>query len=255
MKINPVAFSIAGFDIRWYGIFIGIGAMLAITLGEKLGKKNGLKEGLITDFAIYALIFGILGARLYYVIFEWDYYSNHLDEILSIRNGGLAIHGGIIFGVLSAYIFCRIKKYDFLSLLDVAAPSIILAQALGRWGNFFNMEAHGGPVSEGFISHFPEFIQKGMFIEGTYYHPTFLYESVWNIIVFCILMYMIHNVKTKGVIFFTYFGLYSIGRFFIEGLRTDSLMFLGLRTAQFVSLLGIIIWLSYLIYIYKKKNR
>ena len=118
------------------------------------------------------------------------------------------------------------------------------------------MEAHGGPVSESFISHFPQFIQRGMFIQGTYYHPTFLYESIWNIIVFGILMYMIHKVKTKGVIFFTYFGLYSIGRFFIEGLRTDSLMFFGLRTAQFVSLIGIIIWIVYLIYVYKlKKNR
>ncbi len=253
--MNPVAFTIFGFEIRWYGILISLGMLLGLLIASYTCKVRKVNYDNIIDGLILAIPVGIIGARLYYVLFNLPYYLDNPSEIINIRNGGLAIHGGIIFGVLSAYIFCRIKKYDFLSLLDVAAPSIILAQALGRWGNFFNMEAHGGPVSEGFISHFPEFIQKGMFIEGTYYHPTFLYESVWNIIVFCILMYMIHKVKTKGVIFFTYFGLYSIGRFFIEGLRTDSLMFLGLRTAQFVSLLGIIIWLSYLIYIYKKKNR
>ena len=254
--MNPVAFTLFGLEIRWYGILISLGMLLGLLIASYTCKVRKVNYDNIIDGLIIAIPVGIIGARLYYVFFNLPYYLDNPSEIINIRNGGLAIHGGIIFGVLAAYIFCRVKKYDFLSLLDVAAPSIILAQALGRWGNFFNMEAHGGPVSESFISHFPQFIQKGMFIQGTYYHPTFLYESIWNIIVFGILMYMVHKVKTKGVIFFTYFGLYSIGRFFIEGLRTDSLMFFGLRTAQFVSLIGIIIWIVYLIYVYKlKKNR
>ena len=254
--MNPVAFTLFGLEIRWYGILISLGMLLGLLIASYTCKVRKVNYDNIIDGLIIAIPVGIIGARLYYVFFNLPYYLDNPSEIINIRNGGLAIHGGIIFGVLAAYIFCRVKKYHFLSLLDVAAPSIILAQALGRWGNFFNMEAHGGPVSESFISHFPQFIQKGMFIQGTYYHPTFLYESIWNIIVFGILMYMVHKVKTKGVIFFTYFGLYSIGRFFIEGLRTDSLMFFGLRTAQFVSLIGIIIWIVYLIYVYKlKKNR
>ncbi len=132
----------------------------------------------------------IIGARLYYVIFEFEDYKDNLINIFNIRQGGLAIHGGIIFGVLAVYIYLKYRKESFFKYVDVAAPSIILGQAIGRWGNFFNSEAHGGPVTKEFISKFPQFIQKGMFIEGTYYHPTFLYESIWNFIVCIFLIYL-----------------------------------------------------------------
>ncbi|MEG0995311.1 MAG: prolipoprotein diacylglyceryl transferase, partial [Bacilli bacterium] len=185
----------------------------------------------------------IVGARLYYVIFEFGYYKDHLIDILNIRQGGLAIHGGVIAAVIVVYICAKRMNLKLSVCLDMTAPCIILAQAIGRWGNFFNQEAHGGPVTEAFISRFPEFIQNGMLINGTYYHPTFLYESIWNLVVFAILFYMLHKVKEDGVVFLTYVGLYSIGRFFIEGLRTDSLMIMGLRTAQLISIVGVVIWL------------
>ncbi len=175
-------------------------------------------------------------------------------DIFNIRQGGLAIHGGLIAAVIVVYICTKRKSIKLSSALDMTAPCIILAQAIGRWGNFFNQEAHGGPVTEAFISKFPEFIQSGMNINGTYYHPTFLYESIWNLVVFFILFYMLHKVKKNGVVFLTYIGLYSIGRFFIEGLRTDSLMMFGLRTAQIVSIIGVLIWIVGLIIIYRRKN-
>lgn len=243
MKINPVAFSIAGFDIRWYGIFIGIGAMLAITLGEKLGKKNGLKEGLITDFAIYALIFGILGARLYYVIFEWDYYSNHLDEILSIRNGGLAIYGGILTGIVVATIFSKIKKVSLVKILDSIAPGVVLAQGIGRWGNFTNGEAHGEVTN----------VPWAILVDGKRVHPTFLYESIIDVSIF-LLLYFYFDKKKKfdGQITALYLIFYGLGRFFVEGMRTDSLYLGPIRISQLVSLVLVACGVVY--FIIKRKD-
>jgi phosphatidylglycerol---prolipoprotein diacylglyceryl transferase len=189
---------------------------------------------------------GVIGARLYYVLFQFNEYKNHLLDVINIRQGGLAIHGGIIFGAAAAFLISRRKKFDFLDIADVAAPSIILAQAFGRWGNFFNGEAHGGPVSYKFISNFPGFIIQGMHINGVYYQPTFLYESAWNIVVSIILIILLKRSRRNGTVFFTYIGLYSIGRFFIEGLRTDSLMLGPFRIAQLISLLGIIIWVVFM---------
>ena len=243
MKINPVAFSIAGFDIRWYGIFIGIGAMLAITLGEKLGKKNGLKEGLITDFAIYALIFGILGARLYYVIFEWDYYSNHLDEILSIRNGGLAIYGGILTGIVVATIFSKIKKVSLVKILDSIAPGVVLAQGIGRWGNFTNGEAHGEVTN----------VPWAILVDGKRVHPTFLYESIIDVSIF-LLLYFYFDKKKKfdGQITALYLIFYGLGRFFVEGMRTDSLYLGPIRISQLVSLVLVVCGVVY--FVIKRKD-
>ena len=243
MKINPVAFSIAGFDIRWFGIFIGIGAMLAITLGEKLGKKNGLKEGLITDFAIYALIFGILGARLYYVIFEWDYYSNHLDEILSIRNGGLAIYGGILTGIVVATIFSKIKKVSLVKILDSIAPGVVLAQGIGRWGNFTNGEAHGEVTN----------VPWAILVDGKRVHPTFLYESIIDVSIF-LLLYFYFDKKKKfdGQITALYLIFYGLGRFFVEGMRTDSLYLGPIRISQLVSLVLVACGVVY--FVIKRKD-
>jgi phosphatidylglycerol---prolipoprotein diacylglyceryl transferase len=253
--MSPVAFSFFGLDVRWYGILIAAGVLLGMLVAKYDCRWRKLEYEVLLDVILISLPLGIVGARLYYVVFEFNNYKYNFLDIFNIRQGGLAIHGGIIFAVISALIYSRYKKISFLKLADVAAPSIILAQALGRWGNFFNQEAHGGPVSYQFIKHFPHFIQKGMYIEGSYYHPTFLYESVWNIIVFFLLMNLIRKSRKTGIVFFTYIGLYSIGRFFIEGLRTDSLMLGPIRIAQLISLLGVIMWLGFLIFNgYKKEN-
>lgn len=253
--MNPIAFSIFGLDIRWYGILIATGILLGLLVAKYNCKWRVIDYDTLLNVVLISLPIGVIGARLYYVVFEFDNYKGNIVEMLNIRQGGLAIHGGIIFAVISALIYTNYKKISFLKLADAAAPSIILAQALGRWGNFFNQEAHGGPVSYEFIKHFPRFIQNGMNIGGTYYHPTFLYESTWNIIVFLILLYLLRRTEKTGIVFFTYIGLYSIGRFFIEGLRTDSLMFGSIRVAQLVSLTGIVIWILFLIYSYQRKKQ
>ena len=243
--MNPVAFYVFGISIRWYGIFIGTGIMLAILLAKYTSKFRNINYDSLLDVAMISLPIGIIGARLYYVAFDFGNYKNNLLQILNIRGGGLAIHGGIIFALVTAFIIGKRKKMSFFKMADVAMPTIIIAQAIGRWGNFFNSEAHGGPVSYDFIKNFPYFIQQGMNIEGIYYHPTFLYESLWDFTVFIILMIILRKSKRVGIVFFSYIGLYSIGRFFIEGLRTDSLMFGPIRIAQLVSLSGIVIWVAF----------
>lgn len=252
--MNPVAINIFGLDVMWYGVIICSGTMLALLLSQYTCKLKGINYDDVLTIFLIAFPISIIGARLYYVLFEFGYYKDNLMDIFNIRQGGLAIHGGIIAAVIVVYICTKRMGIKFSSALDMAAPCIILAQAIGRWGNFFNQEAHGGPVTKAFISKFPEFIQSGMLINGTYYHPTFLYESIWDLGVFFILFYMLHKVKKDGVVFLTYIGLYSMGRFFIEGLRTDSLMMFGLRTAQIVSIIGVLICIVGLIIIYRKKD-
>lgn len=252
--MNPVAFTIFGLSIRWYGIFIAFGMLIAIIIARFTSRMRDISYDELFNITLISLPLAVIGARLYYVLFNLNYYENNPIEILNTRQGGLAIHGGVIVGLITAYLYTYHKNLNFFKYADVAAPSIILAQAIGRWGNFFNQEAHGGVVSYNFIKHFPYFIQKGMYINGLYYHPTFLYESIWNLIVFIILILLLKNIKKVGVIIFTYIGLYSIGRFFVEGLRTDSLMLGPLRIAQVVSLMGIIIWIVSLFIIYRKQQ-
>lgn len=254
--MNPIAFTIFSIPIRWYGVLIALGMVTGISLTKYTCKLKGISFDKLVDMLILVLPMAIIGARLYYVLFELEYYRNNLMEIFNIREGGLAIHGGVILGVLTAAVYIKIKKLEFFKYADAAAPGLIIAQAIGRWGNFFNQEAHGGPVSEEFISRFPEFIKRGMLIDGQYYHPTFLYESLWNILVFIILILIIKKVKKNGLAAFSYIGLYSIGRFFIEGMRTDSLMLGNFRVAQLISLVGVLIWIIALIYYFIiKKNK
>ena len=251
--MDPIAFNIFGLDIRWYGIFIAIGMMVAILLASFTSKLKDVNYDELLNIAMIAFPIAIIGARLYYVLFEFGQYKDNLVDIFNIRQGGLAIHGGIIFGMVSALIYTRYRKENFLEFADVAAPCIIIAQAIGRWGNFFNSEAHGGPVTEAFINKFPSFIQNGMLIDGTYYHPTFLYESIWNVLIGLLLIYLLTKTFKAGTVFFSYIGLYSFGRFFIEGLRTDSLMFGGMRVAQMISLTGIALWIIFLVISNKRK--
>ncbi|GIN56772.1 prolipoprotein diacylglyceryl transferase [Lederbergia ruris] len=241
--INPVALQLGPFAIRWYGIIIGLGIALALIVAVREGDKRGLPKDTFTDLLIWAIPISIICARLYYVLFEWGFYSQHPEKIIKIWEGGIAIHGALIGAVATAVVFCRKKGISFWKLADIAAPSIILGQAIGRWGNFINQEAHGEAVSRAFLEnlHLPQFIIDQMYINGEYYHPTFLYESVWNMIGFLILLALRKSSLRRGELFLSYIIWYSIGRFFVEGLRTDSLMLDSLRMAQVISLALILI--------------
>ena len=236
MRINPVAFTIFGIEVKWYGILIALGVFLAIFFTEKMTEKKNYSRGLYkdisTDVSLFAVLIGVLGARLYYVIFEWEYYSQHLDEILAIRNGGLAIYGGIIAGGLTIYFFCKRKKVNCLTLLDCIAPGLALAQAIGRWGNYINGEAHGGVTN----------VPWAILVDGQRVHPTFFYESIVNFSIFLFLyFYLSKRQKFEGQLISIYMIVYGIARFFIEGMRTDSLYIGAFRVSQIVSI-GIIIF-------------
>lgn len=244
--MDPVAFRLFGLDVRWYGILIALGAVLAVWVAENLIQKNpAIPKESVVDYALYALPLGILGARLYYVLFEWEYYGQYPAEILAIRNGGLAIHGGILAGMLVAWFFARKRKLSFWDFIDMLAPGVVLAQGIGRWGNFMNGEAHGGPTD------LPWAIQVG----GEMVHPTFLYESILDVGIFLFLFFVLaKRRKFRGQLAAWYLILYGIGRFCIEGLRTDSLYIGPLRTAQLVSILGILFGLAILYVASKKKD-
>lgn len=253
--MNPVAFELFGLSIRWYGILISTGMVLGLMLSGVTAKLKNINEDILINAVLIALPFGIIGARLYYVLFSLDHYLADPIQIFNIRQGGLAIHGGLILGIGSGIIYLLKKKEKIIKYVDAAVPCIVIAQAIGRWGNFMNSEAHGGEVTKEFISKFPEFIQKGMFINGAYYHPTFLYESVLNLSICIILMIMLYKKVRDGYVAFTYLGLYSLGRFFIEGMRTDSLYFLGLRIAQLVSLCGVLAFALFVVYDKVKRKK
>lgn len=242
--MNRVAFNIFGFNVYYYSLCILLGVIVAYILITREGKKQGLPKEFISDLIFYTLIIGILGARVYYCVFNLDYYLANPSEILKIYNGGLAIHGGVIAGLIFVYFYTKKKNVSFIKILDIVAPAVIIAQCFGRWGNFFNQEAHGGITTYQNLKnmHIPEFIINGMHIEGKYYYPTFFFESIWCLIGFIILMIARRNKNLrKGFQIGFYFIWYGIGRFFIEAFRTDSLMFFGLKIAQIVSLIGIII--------------
>ena len=242
--MNRVAFNIFGFNVYYYSLCILLGVIVAYILITREGKKQGLTKEFTSDLIFYTLIIGILGARVYYCVFNLDYYLANPSEILKIYNGGLAIHGGVIAGLIFVYFYTKKKNVSFIKILDIVAPAVIIAQSFGRWGNFFNQEAHGGITTYQNLKnmHIPEFIINGMYIEGKYYYPTFFFESIWCLIGFIILMIARRNKNLrKGFQIGFYFIWYGIGRFFIEALRTDSLMFFGLKIAQIVSLIGIII--------------
>lgn len=243
--LNPVAVEIGPFSIRWYGIIIVLGIIIAYLIAVREGKRRGLADDLFADLLLWGIPVSIVSARLYYVIFQWDYYSIHPEKIIAIWEGGIAIHGALIGAVITAVVFCRKRNVSFWKVADIAAPGIIIAQAIGRWGNFMNQEAHGGEVTRGFLEglFLPDFIINQMYINGAYYHPTFLYESLWNVLGFILLLLLRRLPVKRGEIFLSYVIWYSIGRFFIEGLRTDSLYLFGtgIRTAQLVSVLAAVV--------------
>ncbi|HHX3079913.1 TPA: prolipoprotein diacylglyceryl transferase [Staphylococcus aureus] len=248
--IDPVAFNLGPLSVRWYGIIIAVGILLGYFVAQRALVKAGLHKDTLVDIIFYSALFGFIAARIYFVIFQWPYYAENPSEIIKIWHGGIAIHGGLIGGFIAGVIVCKVKNLNPFQIGDIVAPSIILAQGIGRWGNFMNHEAHGGSVSRAFLEqlHLPNFIIENRYINGQYYHPTFLYESIWDVAGFIILVNIRKHLKL-GETFFLYLTWYSIGRFFIEGLRTDSLMLTSnIRVAQLVSILLILISISLIVY-------
>ena len=231
MTIDPVAFSIGDFKVYWYGIVIGIGFALALFFALKNLRRFGIKSDGFIDCVLTGLIFGIIGARLFYVIFKWDYYSVHLDELFAIHNGGLAIYGGVIGALISACIVAKIKKLPVPALLDLAMMGFLIGQGIGRWGNFFNQEAFGTPTD----------LPWRMVSEntgGVGVHPCFLYESLWCLLGFFLLWLFSRKFrKYDGQIFLLYLVWYGLERMVVEGLRTDSLYtpIFGLRVSQIIA--------------------
>ncbi len=267
--LSRVAFSVFGLDVYWYGIFIGCGIILGTILAMRYMKKIGGNPDDILDFMVYGVLLCIIGARLYYVIFSWDLYKDNLMDIFNLRKGGLAIYGGIIAALIFGFFFVRKRKLSFWHMADVMIPYVPLGQAIGRWGNFFNREAFGGYTDSLFAMRYQlsqvsesnltqDIINKAVTVNGVEYvqvHPTFLYESVWNIGVFIALLLLRKSVKFKDGILAWYLILYGIGRTWIEGMRTDSLYLFNtnIRVSQALSLLMVIGGVILLV-ILKRKN-
>lgn len=254
LKDVPKSFSVFGFDIAFYGLIIGIGVLAGLLMAVHMAKVTRQNPEVYWDFSIYAVIFSIIGARIYYVIFAWDFYKDNLLGIFQFRNGGLAIYGGVIAAFITLFIYCRIKKQNPLLIGDTAMPGLILGQAIGRWGNFMNREVFGEyydglfsmqlpvsavrarDISENIAAHIPE---------GANYinvHPTFLYESVWNLLVFAALLLFRRYKRFHGELCLLYLGGYGLGRFIIEGIRTDTLFIPGttLPVSQVLALLMVV---------------
>ncbi|MBW4517822.1 MAG: prolipoprotein diacylglyceryl transferase [Timaviella obliquedivisa GSE-PSE-MK23-08B] len=251
---------IGSLPIRWYGLLIASAVLIGVSLSTYLAKRRGVNPDLISDLAIWLVVAAIPCARLYYVAFEWESYASRPAEILAIWHGGIAIHGALIGGALASLIFAKLNKISFWVLADLVAPSVILGQAIGRWGNFFNSEAFGRPTDLPWKLYIPPAQRPNDYAQFEYFHPTFLYESLWNLGVFAILLTLFfrglkpHSKLKNGTLILTYLLAYSLGRFWIEGLRMDSLMLGSLRIAQFVSLLGIVLGSGGLFWLYKMRR-
>ncbi|PWU69266.1 prolipoprotein diacylglyceryl transferase [Gracilibacillus dipsosauri] len=256
--LDPVFLWVGSLPIYWYGVIIASGAFLGLWVATREADRLGVKKDYIIDLVVFAIPIAILFARIYYVIFEWDRYAGGpWWKVFAVWEGGIAIHGALIGAVLTAIVFTRVRRLSFWQIADILAPSIILGQAIGRWGNFMNQEAHGGPISEATYNNFhqylPDFIMNQMCIDGTMYHPTFLYESIWNILGFGLLLLLRKYPLRRGELFLSYVIWYSIGRYFIEGMRTDSLYVVAnLRAAQLLSVILIIVAIALIIYRRKK---
>ncbi|RED55353.1 prolipoprotein diacylglyceryl transferase [Cohnella lupini] len=231
LLLDPIAFTLGPLTVHWYGITLGLAALAGLLIAVQEGKRFGLSPDFFLDLMLYGVPSSIIVARLYYVGFKWGYYKDHPGEIIQIWNGGIAIYGALIGALLCGFFYIRAKGFDFWRIVDICAPSLLIGQMIGRWGNFINQEAYGGEVERSFLSdtlHIPSFIVNQMNVQGVYHHPTFLYESLWSLLGLVILFIIRRrNFLRAGELFFCYIIWYSIGRFFIEALRTDSLAFKG----------------------------
>lgn len=256
--MNKVLFSIGPITIYWYSFLIVLALIIGLNMVIRESRRTGLGSSYMSDLCFYCIIWAIIGARFYYVIFKWKDYQNDLLSIFKIWEGGIAIYGAIIAGLICAVIYAKKKGKPIEKTLDVMAPSVILGQAIGRWGNFFNQEAFGPETTRSFLEslHLPEFIIEGMNISGMYHEPTFLYESIWcfsGFILLILLRYLVKNLKS-GMIVSIYFIWYGIGRLIIEGMRMDSLYLGTFRVSQLVSIVLIIIGIILLIRSFIKKD-
>ena len=226
-------------QIYYYSIMILIGIILGIFLVYREFKRHGYEIKALDNMVFYTVICGLIGARIWYVLFNLSEYSSDWLEVFAVWHGGLAIHGAIFGGLLFLFFYSRKHNYSFIKIADIVMPAVLIGQIVGRWGNFFNQEAHGGVVSRAFLEsiHIPTFIIDGMFIKGQYYHPTFLYESIFNLLILIFILCIRRSKYMKtGTVLSTYLMGYGLLRFFIESMRTDSLMLGSLRVAQLVSI-------------------
>ncbi|MEM9926707.1 MAG: prolipoprotein diacylglyceryl transferase [Cyanobacteria bacterium P01_D01_bin.50] len=267
---GPILLRLGPITIRWYGLLIASAVLIGVTLSQYLAKRRNVNPDLLSDLSIWLVIGAIPAARLYYVLFQWREYVQRPWDIVAIWKGGIAIHGAIIGGLLVSLIFAKLKRISFWQLADLVAPSLILGQAIGRWGNFFNSEAFGKPTNLPWKLYIPREItlfngvkvypRPPEFIDESFFHPTFLYESLWNFMIFALLMILFFRglqgklpLKT-GAIFLVYLVGYSLGRFWIEALRLDSLMLGPLRVAQVISLIEIAMGIAGLWWLYIRKR-
>ena len=267
-KLSNVAIKIFGIDIYWYGVIIGLGILSGMALVFNEVSRTGQNADDYMDFTLFAIIACVIGARIYYVVFSWDSYKDNLWDIFNLREGGLAIYGGIITAVICALLYTRYKRMNFWLFADTAAPSLLLGQIIGRWGNFFNREAFGGYTDGLFAMRYikdqvanvaPSILEKTITVNGVEYiqvQPTFLYESFWNLCVFIILMILKRKKVFDGEIFGLYILGYALGRVWIEGLRTDQLLISGTNIAVSQVLSGVLIFvgIGILVYRYKKQK-
>ena len=253
---GPIIFEAGPIVLRWYGLLIALAVLIGVTLSQYLAQRRRIDPDLLGDLAIWLVLSSLPAARLYYVLFEWQEYSQRPEDIIAIWKGGIAIHGAIIGGAIATIIFAKIKRISFWQLVDLVAPSLILGQTIGRWGNFFNSEAFGKPTDLPWKLYIAPRYRPLEWINFEYFHPTFLYESIWNLGVFVLLMWLFfwglkktHRLKT-GTLAAVYLIGYSLGRVWIEWLRTDSLMLGPLKIAQVVSLSAIALGLIILAWLY-----
>ncbi len=238
--MNPIAFTISGFEVRWYSLMLLTGMLIAIFMVIREGKRFNIPKDFMFNLAFWVIIVGIICARIYYCIFNFELYQNNILDVFKIWEGGLAIHGGIIGGLITIIVYTKRYNINTFKITDIVVVPLLLAQAIGRWGNFFNSEAHGAATTYYHLKelHIPEKIIEGMKIGNVYYHPTFLYESIFCLVGFIILLFVRrYRYLKRGQLTCLYMMYYSVGRFFIESLRTDSLMFFGFRVAQIVSVI------------------
>lgn len=253
---GPEILHLGPISIRWYGLLIASAVLIGITLSQYLASRRKVNPDLVGDLGIWLVIAAIPCARIYYVLFQWREYAQNPGDIIAIWKGGIAIHGAILGGVAAAIIFARLKKVSVWQLADIVAPSLALGQAIGRWGNFFNSEAFGKPTNLPWKLFIPPSNRPPQYLNYDYFHPTFLYESLWNLLVFGILMSIFFwGLKNRsrlkvGTLTLIYLIAYSLGRFWIEGLRTDSLMLGPLKMAQIVSLVAIALGILGLLRLY-----
>jgi len=260
---DPIAFSIGSLEIRWYGILIAIALLIGIVISYFIAKYRGEKQDEAINFAPFAVIFGVIGARLLHVVVNWSYYSGHLSYILAFRKGGLAIQGVMLGGILALLVFCKIRKLDFWKWVDIMSPALLFGQAIGRWGNYFNQEAFGMPTSVSWGIYIDPINRPPSYSNAEFFHPTFLYESIANLVLFILLLLILRLYNKRpdkfpnGLVFATYLGVYAIYRSIIEYYRIDSSFVLGIKVVYIldgITVIAVIIIINYLVKKFREKK-